>query len=105
MRKKLTNFSEFTSKGLYRSSEKEKESRCLVFTPSTKREIRQFHVVVVQRRQRKVQKSVTHVQSASYCFFCCSCCRRSRRCLSSLLSRLDRVDPAGTTKLLIDLTC
>ena len=54
---------------MYRSSEKEKESRCLVFTPSTKREIRQFHVVVVQRRQRKVQKSVTHVQSASYCFF------------------------------------
>ena len=35
-------------------------------TFSTKREIRHFHVVVVQRRQRNVQKSVMHVQS--YCF-------------------------------------
>ena len=47
------------------SSEKE-ESRCLVFTSSTKREIRHFHVVVVQGRQRNVQKSVMHAQS--YCF-------------------------------------
>ena len=45
------------SKGLYRSSGKEKESR-LVFTSSTKRKIRHFHVVVVQSRQ----KSVMHVQ-------------------------------------------
>jgi len=30
---------------------------------STNREIRQFHVEVVQRRQRNVQKSVMHVQS------------------------------------------
>ena len=28
-----------------------------VFTSSTKREIRQFHVVVVQRRHRDVQKA------------------------------------------------
>ena len=34
----------------YRSSGKEKESRYLVCTSSTKREIRQFHVVVVQWR-------------------------------------------------------
>ena len=33
-----------------------------------KREIRQFHVVVLQRRQRNVQKSVMHVQSC--CFAC-----------------------------------
>ena len=45
--------------------EKKKESRCLVFTSSTKREIKYFHVVVVQRRQRNVQKSVMHVQSCS----------------------------------------
>ena len=32
-------------------------------TFSTKREIRYFHVVVVQRRQRNVPKSVMHVQS------------------------------------------
>ena len=45
------NFLELNSKRLYQSSGKEKESRCLVFTSSTKREIRYFHDVVVQRRQ------------------------------------------------------
>ena len=34
-----------------------------MFLSSKKREIRHFHVVVVQRRQRNVQKSVMHVQS------------------------------------------
>ena len=39
-------------------------------TSSSKREIRHFHVVVVQRRQRNVQKSVMRVQSCkSNCFF------------------------------------
>ena len=50
-------FLKLNSKRLYRSSKKEEESRCLVFTSSTKRKIRKFHVVVVQRRQRKVQKT------------------------------------------------
>ena len=59
-------FLELNSKRLYRSSGKEKESRCLVFTSSTKREIRHFHDVVVQRRQRNVQKSVMHVQSCCF---------------------------------------
>ena len=68
---------------------KRKESCCLLFPSSTKREIRQFHVVVVQRRQRNVQKSVMHVQSC--CFACLnlllfghSRCRRrrGRRCRS-----------------------
>ena len=40
---------------LYQSSGKEKEGRCLAFTPSTEREIRQFHVVAVQRWQENVQ--------------------------------------------------
>ena len=53
-------FLELNSKRLYQSSGKENESRCLVFTSSTKREIRQSHVVVVLRRQRNVQKSVMH---------------------------------------------
>ena len=35
---------------------RELENRCLVFTSSTNREIRKFHVVVVQRGQRNVQK-------------------------------------------------
>ena len=37
-----------------------------MLTSSIKREIRQFRVVVVLRRQRNVQKSVTHVQC--FCF-------------------------------------
>ena len=50
-------FLELNSKGLYQSSGKEKESCCLVFPSSTKREFRRhFHVVVVQRRLRNVQK-------------------------------------------------
>ena len=54
------------SKGLYQSSGKEKENYCLVFPSSTKREIRHFHFVVVQRRQRSVQKNVMHVQSCCF---------------------------------------
>ena len=54
-------FLELNSKGLHQSSGKEKETCCLLFPFSTKREIRQFHVVVVQRRQRNVQKTVMHV--------------------------------------------
>ena len=34
-----------------------------MLTSYSKREIRHFHVLVVQRRQRNVQKSVMHVQS------------------------------------------
>ena len=45
-----------------------------MFTFYIKREIRKFHVVVMQRRQRNVQKSVMHVQSCCFtnlnlCFF------------------------------------
>ena len=50
-------FWELNSKGLYQSSGKEKESCCLRFPSLTKREIRHFHVVVVQSRQRNVQKA------------------------------------------------
>ena len=68
----------------------EKESRFLVFTSSTKREIRHFHVVVVQWRQRNIQKSVMHVQSCCCAnlslFFYRSRCRRLRCCLSSLIT-------------------
>ena len=68
-------FLELNSKRLYQSSGKQKESCCLVFPSSTKREFNHFHVVVVQRRQRNVHKSVMHVQSCfffanqPYCFF------------------------------------
>ena len=69
---------------------KNKVEHCLLFPSSTKRETRQFHAVVVQRRQRNVQKSVMHVQSCWFAclnllLFCCSRCRRRRRCVNSLL--------------------
>ena len=84
---------ELNPKGLHQSSGKEKESCCLLFPSSTKREIRHFHVVVVQRRQRNVQKSVMHVQSC--CFPCLNlflfcrfrCCRRPR-CVNSLTTTM-----------------
>ena len=37
---------------------KKKKNRCLVFTSAIKREIKNFHVVVVQWRQRNKQKAV-----------------------------------------------
>ena len=45
-----------------------------MFTSFIKREIRHFHVVVVQNGQRNVQKGVMHVQSCcftykTYCLF------------------------------------
>ena len=77
---------ELNSKRLYESSGKERERRCLEFTSSTKQEIRHFHVVVVQWRQRNVQISLMHVQSCCFAnlnlsLFCRSRCRRSRRLL------------------------
>ena len=62
------------SKGLFQSSGNEEENCCFVFPSSTNREIRHFHVLVVQRRQRNIQKSVMHVQSCcfanqTHCFF------------------------------------
>ena len=72
----LALFWNLNSKRLYQTSGKDKKSRWLVFTSWTKREIRHFHAVVVQRRQRNVQKSgVIHLQSCcfsnlkTYCFF------------------------------------
>ena len=66
-----------------------------MFPSSTKREIRHFHVVVVQWRQRNVQKSVMHVQSCCFAnlnllLFCRSRCRHRRRCLSSLIDKTER---------------
>ena len=70
----------------------EKESRCLVFMSLTKREIRHFHIAVMQRATtaKKCTNSVMHVQSGCFAnlnqpsafwhlatFRCCF-----RRCLS-----------------------
>ena len=54
----FVKFSGFNPKGSYLSLEKVKETFCVVFTYSIKRsrEIRTFHVAVVQRRLRNEQK-------------------------------------------------
>ena len=57
-------FLELNSKGLYQSSEKAKEGRCS--RPPKTREIRQFHVVVAQRRQGNAQKRVMDVQGCCF---------------------------------------
>ena len=83
-------FLELDSKGLHQSPGKEKESCFLLVLSSKKREIRQFNVVLVQRRQISVQKTVMHVQSCCFVclnllLFCRSRCRRRRRCVNSLI--------------------
>ena len=66
---------EMNFNGLYPISGKGKESCCLVFPSLTKRKIRYFHVVVVQRWLRNAQKRLMHVQNRcfviiiAYCFF------------------------------------
>ena len=60
-----------------------------------KREIRKFHIVIVQWRQRNVQKSVMHVQNCCFAslnllLLYRSRCRRRRRWLSSLMLAIAR---------------
>ena len=80
-------FLELDSKGLYQSAGKEKES---VFSSSTKREFRNFHVVVVQQRQKNVPKkrdapAKLFFANLNLLLFCRSRCRRPRLCSSSLI--------------------
>ena len=72
-----------------------------MFPSSTKREIRHFHVVVVRRRQRNLQKSVIQVQSCYFVnlnllVFCLPRCRRRPPCLSSLTTGTARATAAAT---------
>ena len=68
----------------YLSLEKESDNFCVAFTYSIKqaREIRKFHVIVVQWRQRNVQNSVMHVQIVvcyyKHIIFCRSPCLHHR---------------------------
>ena len=57
---------------------RKKLNRFLVFTSFIKREIRKFHVVVVQQRQRNVQKSVMHVKKCCFVNLNLLLFRRSR---------------------------
>ena len=83
---------ELNSQPPYPSSESERKFGHRSFTSSTKREIRYFHVVVLQWRQRNVQHRVMQVKSccfafSTHCLFGRSRCRRRRRrgILNSLL--------------------
>ena len=62
------NCRELNSKGLYLSLKKEFFfiKSCLLFASCRKLEIRQFHVMVVLRRQRNVHKIVKHVPSCCF---------------------------------------
>ena len=57
---------EFISWEPHSSVETERKIRCRLLTSSIKCEIRDFHAVVVQWRQRNVQKSVLHEQSCCF---------------------------------------
>ena len=65
----LAKFFVLNPKGQYVSLGKENQNFCFVLTYSIKwaREIRKFHVAVVQQWIRNVQNSVMQVQR---CFFC-----------------------------------
>ena len=65
----------------YLNLEKEKEIFFVLFNYFIKRarEVSKFHVTVVQRRLRNVQKSVMDVQN-NLLFFSLFCSRRRRRC-------------------------
>ena len=56
IRQMLAIFLELNSKELYQSSEKEKESCCLVFPSSTKREIRHFGIRELKQQRRRRQR-------------------------------------------------
>ena len=56
IRQMLANGWELNSKELYQSSKKEKESYCLVFPSSTKREIRHFRIRERKQERRRRQR-------------------------------------------------
>ena len=69
-------FGSWILKACIEVQEKRKRVVFLLVTSSSKREIRQVHVVVVQRRHRNVQEGVIHVLSCCFVnllllLFCC----------------------------------
>ena len=87
IRQMLANFA---VEDCIKAQEKKKKVDVFIHVREKKREIRHFHVLVVQRQQRNVQKSVMHLQS---CWFANLMLlfwpfswhrRRHRHCLSSL---------------------
>ena len=97
------NFLGLNPKEPYLSLEKEKENFCVVLTHFAKqvREIWKFHVEVVQRRLRNVQKSVVHVHSCCFAdinllLFSRSLCRHLCRCVACMFFFYPDKGPRGT---------
>ena len=87
----LANFSGIESERTV-SKFRRRKRFCAVFTYFIKRsrEIRKFHVAVVQRRLRNVQKSVIVVEICCFAYlnlllFCFCCCHHRRRCFRAPL--------------------
>ena len=93
----------------WNSKVQEKKKESLVITSSTKRAIRQFHVVVGQGRRRSLRKSkckVVTLPIQTYrfllSFFCRSHYRRRCRCLTSLFVLFqDAVFVTGRSRLVL----
>ena len=81
----LAIFQELNSKGLYLSSQKRNEYRFLVFTSTIKGQIREFHVVVEQWRQRKIYRKA----NLNLLLFCRSRWRCRRSCVSSIIVTIE----------------
>ena len=109
------NFLGLNPKEPYLSLEKEKENFCVVLTHFAKqvREIWKFHVEVVQRRLRNVQKSVVHVHSGCFAdinllLFSRSLSRRLCRCLACMFFFIPikvpgELDPLSFYKLCVHM--
>ena len=65
--------------------QKQKEYRCFVFTSSIKGEIREFHVLVEQWRQRKIYRNT----NLNLLLFCRSRWRRHCRCVASVIVTIE----------------
>ena len=92
----------------WNSKVQEKKKESLVTTSSTKRAIRQFHVVVGQGQRRSVRTSTCKVVTLPiqtyyyYYFFCRSRYRRRFRCLTSLFVLFqDAVLVTGRSRLVL----
>ena len=103
----LARFLALNSKGPYLCLEKKKKIFALCFVKRV-RESRKFHVAVVQRRLRNVQKRVMHVQSCCFgvinlLLFSSSLCRR--RISSNFTTLRLRKLVFKTTLQLYDSSC
>ena len=63
----FAKFSGVESERTVSKFENEKDNFCVLYYIKRAREIRKFHVAVLQGRLRNVQKSVMHVQSFVLC--------------------------------------